>query len=235
MHTVLRSYNSTEVLNLIRRLSSTGFVTSFSVVINSREDRIGTGRLLKAIDSPIPIVLVPLEEYGWSRALNAGIRALPPIRHYDELVMMVSNGVRIIPGEVSLMKQAALKQDASCGYALFEGRDELTYRMPRNTFIVWRRKLFEEAGLFDERLDTDTGMEDYDMVLRACQHTNRLPYIGPKNARIQLRSDIDLTAKLGWEARGVQLVEKRYPRDLVMKVRDHIRRENEKQSPSGGS
>ncbi|MFY9557096.1 MAG: hypothetical protein WAV20_12015 [Blastocatellia bacterium] len=44
---------------------------------------------------------------------------------FSPLVMMVSNGVRIITRELALLKEAALKQNASCGYALFEGRDDI--------------------------------------------------------------------------------------------------------------
>jgi hypothetical protein len=227
MHTILRTFNSTKVLELIRLLSTAGLTTHFTVVINSKEDRIGTKRLLRDVDSAIPISLVTLDEYGWSRALNAGLRSLPPVSRDDELVMMVSNDVKAMPQEIKLLKEAALVEDASCGYALFEGRTEATYELPRNTFVVWRRRLFEEIGLFDESLDRDTGMEDYDMVLRAFKHCKRLPFLGPKNVRLEQRTDVNLADKLAWETRGVQMIEERYSKDVVEKVRNHIRHQNE--------
>jgi hypothetical protein len=227
MHAILRSYNTDKVLTLIDHLKAIDLITCFTVVINSKKDRLDTARLLETRYPSTRIITVPLENYGWSKAINAGIRSLPPIRNDQEMVMVVSNEVQILPGEVDLLRRSASLPQASCGYALFEGRDEPTYRLPRNTFIIWKRSVFEEVGLFDENLDDDTGMEDYDMVLRAYHLSQLLPFIGPKSVRIGPRLENNMAEKLAWESRGVEIVERRYPPALVSKMREHIRNQNE--------
>lgn len=226
VYAILRSYNTSKVLALVTQLSSTGMVDHITVVINSRKDRINTVTLLKSFDWPKPVLAVPIGEYGWSQALNAGLRSLPPPVDNRELVMMVSNEVEIMHEEVESLIRAARLENASCGYALFRGRMEPTYQLPRNTFIIWKRRLFGEIGLFDQSLDNDIGMEDYDMVLRAFESKQLLPFLGCKNVSLKLRPGNNLAEKLGLESRGVAIVEQRHPIEVVSHVRTHIQMQN---------
>jgi len=201
-------------------------VNDITVVINSEEDHMQATCLLKPFDFSTPIFTVFLERFGWSKALNAGIRSLTTSVDKQELIMMVSNEVKIVPRELKLLIRASSLDNSSCGYALFKGRTEPTYRLPRNTFCIWKRRIFEEIGLFDERLDEDTGMEDYDMIIRAYNHSQLLPFIGPKNVQIELPSNLNLAEKLNRENRGVGIIERRYPDMVVRKIREHIESQN---------
>jgi hypothetical protein len=227
LYAILRSYELLNALPLINQLNATHMINYITVVINSEEDHIDATRLLKPFDFSTPIFTVFLERFGWSKALNAGIRSLPTSANEQEFVLMVSNEVKIIPQELNLLIKAASLDNSSCGYALFKDRTEPTYRLPRNTFCIWKRKIFEEIGFFDESLDGDTGMEDYDMVLRAFKSSKLLPFIGPKNVRIELPPDLNLAEKLEWENRGVEIIERRYPDTVVREVRKHIEYQNE--------
>lgn len=232
MFTILRSYNSRKILDLIGQLTATGMTNHFTVVIDAKKDAIDTPRLLDDFESAIPIVALSLETYGWSKALNAGIRSLPPMKTEQELVMIVSNEVQIIPQEISMLKDAATRANASCGYALFDGRTEPTYRLPRNTYIVWKRRVVEDLNLFDETLDQDLGMEDYEMVLRAFRLRQLLPYAGPKSSKLDLSSYANLEEKRAREVRAVAAIEQRYPQEVVERIRTHIALQNEDQAKS---
>ncbi len=226
MFAILRSYNTRRVLNLIGRLATTGVINHFTVVINAKKDHIDTPKLLDDFECSIPIVALPLENYGWSKALNAGIRSLPPIKTEQELVMVVSNEVQVVDREVVMLKGAAASARASCGYALFEDRTEPTYRLPRNTYIVWKRRVLQELNLFDESLDQDLGMEDYEMVLRAFRYKQLLPFIGSRSSKLDLSAHANLEGKREREVRAVAAIEERYPKELVDEIRTHIKLQN---------
>src|SRR5687767_2959642 len=211
VHAILRSFGTTRVLPLLESLSATGAVDSFTVACDAGRDSVNTPELLKSLDLPEPVRALPLEDYGWSRALNAGLRSLPPQRGEDEWVLVVSNEVGVRPDELGLLLGAASTPGASCGYALFEGRREPTYRLPRNTYIAWRRGVFRDCGPFDESLDGDTGMEDYELVLRAYASARLLPFAGPRRVRLDPPPGAPLPDKLAWESRGVALIEARHP------------------------
>jgi hypothetical protein len=226
VHAILRSFGTPRVLSLMEALGATGAVDSYTVASDAKRDSVNTPGLIKTLALPAPVRALPLEDYGWSKALNAGIRALPPRRDDDELALIVSTEVHVRPEELRLLLKAASTPGASCGYALFAGRAEPTYRLPRNTYIAWRRSVFRETGLFDESLDGDTGMEDYEMVLRSYASTRLLPFAGPRHVRLGPPPGTSLSDKLAWESRGVELIEARHPAWVVSEVRRHIGEQN---------
>ena len=227
MYAILRSFNTRKVLDLIARLNEIEFISRFVVVINAKEDKINTPKLLAEFKPLKPTILVPIENYGWSKALNAGLCALPPATERNELVLMVSNEVHVTPQNILRLKQAASQPTASCGYSLFADRTSPTYYLPRNTYIVWKRAVFEAVGLFDERLDEGIGMEDYQMALRAFQHLQLLPFLGPQEVRIDARPGIE--EKVGRELKGVEAIERDFPAELVRTVREHLNYQNRRQ------
>lgn len=225
LYVVLRSFNSTRVIDLIRRLSLSPIpLTSIVVVINAKRDLINTPKLLQEITCPFPIQVILLEQYGWAKALNAAIKSLPATdTRVPEFVMSVSNEVEIEPEHIRLLLAAASQMSASCGYALFQGRYETSYCVPRNTCVVWKRSLLLGIGLFDERLDSQGGMEDYEMILRAFDHLQLLPFVVKKRARLFVRDTAGFPQKLAMEEQAIRAIEARYPQKAVNTVRAHLK------------
>lgn len=226
IHAILRSYNNPEVLKLIDRLALSNSIDNLIVVINSKEDRINTRKIIISHNCPIPIIIIPVENYGWSKAINAGIVSLPPKTYENELIMVVSNEALLSQKDISLLKEVALLDGSSCGYALFKDRKETTYCLPRNTCIIWKRSIFHDVGYFNEELDKKGGMEDYDMVLRAYMEKGLLPFIGPKSVNLNNRQAVNYKEKLVIEKNAVAEIEKNYPLEIVAKVKKHIELQN---------
>lgn len=227
MHAILRTYNNPRIVDIIRRLKATRRVTGFTVVINARQDSLDTPELLRELEFHREINCVLLEDFGWAKALNAGLKSLPPISSADELVLTVSNEVEVTSPEIDLAISAALQDSSSCGYALFDGRREPSYSVPRNTFTIRRRNIFDRIGLFqesfDQRAGTGTGMEDYELVLRAFSVERLLPFVGPKAVKL-IRSPSN--EKLAWENEGIEIIERDYPTELVTEMRNHLYLQN---------
>lgn len=225
MHAILRTYNNPKTIDLIHRLGNSAVFQGIVVVINGRQDKINTQELIMERAFKTPIQIISLQDYGWSRAINAGLHALPPITENKELVLLVSNEVEIEPREIEQLKEAALSEHASCGYALFKNRTEPSYRLPRNTCAVWRRSLFDEIGYFDEELDSRGGMEDYEMVLRAYSQKELLPRIGAKDVKLDI-DDKRMPGKLKMEMKAIAFIERQFLEKAVMKVNGQILKEN---------
>lgn len=226
MYAILRTYNTEKILETINNLQKTKFIKQFFVIINANKDYLNTPKLISEYYDQKYVLPIPIDNYGWAKALNSGIRSLPTLKNKKELVLVVSNEIQINKNELSLLKQKAVSNNASCGYSLFKSRDEPTYRVPRNTYIVWQRQIFEEVGLFDESLDDSTGMEDYEMVLRSYANNRRLPFLGAKNVDLKLRIETNLEKKLEWELRGIKIIEKNYPNNLIDKIKLHLEQQN---------
>jgi len=229
MRVILRTYNNARVVDTIRQLKTTGRVTHFTVVINARQDSLDTPGLLTGLGFHREISCILLEDFGWAKALNAGLKSLPPVSNEDELVMIVSNEVEITKSEIDLAIEAALQDCSSCGYALFEGRREPSYSVPRNTFTIRRRRIFDRIGVFRESFDqqtgTGTGMEDYEFVLRAFSVERLLPFVGPRAVKL-IRSPSN--EKLAWENKGIEIIEGEYPPELVAEMRNHLSLQNKR-------
>jgi hypothetical protein len=223
MHALIRSFNDPGVVDFIRRLQATRRVEQFTVLINEREETLHTAELLSTLDSTTQINCIPLKTFGWARWLNAGLTSILSSSDKDELVLIISNHVRVRTAELDSLTAAASRESAACGYALFADRHEPSFLVPRNTCIVWRAAVFERVGLFKEVYDQDggtgTGMEDYEMVLRAFSKEGLLPFLGP--AGVKLESDPS-SAKLDWENRGISLIEKEYSQDVIFQLREHL-------------
>ena len=225
LHAVLRSFNSTRVIDLIHRLlSSRTPFTSITVVIDAKRDSINTPKALREIACPFRIQVILLDEYGWSKALNAAIKSLPAANvGTPEFVMPLSNEVMIEPDHIELLLRSASAESASCGYALFQGRHEISYSVPRNTCTIWKRILFSSIGLFDERLDSQGGMEDYELVLRAFDRLRLLPYVAEKRIGLVVRDPTGFPQKVAMEENAARTIEAGYPKEVVNTVRAHLR------------
>jgi hypothetical protein len=226
MHAILRSFNDPRVTEIIDSLEATGQVSDVWVAINSEVDRVDTAKLLRSYAGGLNVTPVPLENYGWSKALNTCLRMLMEKAPGNDRVLIISNQVNFTAREVKDLAHAAAANEASCGYALFSERREPTYLMPRNTFIVWKQSVFTEVGMFDESLDEDTGMEDVDLALRIYERRGALPFLGARNVSLELNRHLDFAEKLEWEKRGVEKIEKRFAPELVENFLRHIASQN---------
>ena len=191
LQVILRSFNSDKIIDILRRLSLSLIpITSINVVIDKKKDLLNTPNLIKGLDFALPIKTIELENYGWSKALNAAIEQLEPseVSNITEFIMPISNEVIIEPEHFELLIDAAKQENASCGYALFKDRYESSYSIPRNTCIIWKRSVLSTIGDFDEHLDNLGGMEDYDMVLRANNHLGLLPFAAKKRIGLIVRN-----------------------------------------------
>ncbi|GAI78355.1 unnamed protein product, partial [marine sediment metagenome] len=214
LHAVLRSFNSGSVIELVNRLALAKSLESIIVVVDEKRDTIDTPKLLREASCPLPIKVIQLTEYGWSKALNVAIQSLPITDvSNDEFVMPISNEVLIEPDQIQMLLRVASQEDASCGYALFEGRYELSYSVPRNTCAIWKRSLFSTICYFNERLDNEGGMEDYDMVLCAFNRFHLLPFPSEERIKLVVRDPEHFAQKIAVEERAIKAIEIRYPKD----------------------
>jgi hypothetical protein len=170
----------------------------------------------------ISIETVYLPVFGWSLALNAGLRSISARRSKDDHILLLSTTVRPTIEELRTLMSAAEQPGASCGYALFEERREISYVLPRNTLIVWKRSVLQQLGPFDESLDDYAGMEDYEMVLRAFSRLGLLPNLGPTNVKIITPRQPVFESKLRRESEGIDIVNGKYERDDIAKVVAHL-------------
>ena len=105
LYAILRSYNTKRVIDLLHRLSlSTTPLDSVTVIIDIERDAINTPGLLKDITCPFPIHVIPLDHYGWSKALNTAILSLPEVdTRTDEYIMPISNEVLIESNQIQML------------------------------------------------------------------------------------------------------------------------------------
>ena len=137
--------------------------------------------------------------------------------------MPISNEVLIESNQIQMLLRAAGKKRASCGYALFKGRFESSYCVPRNTCAIWKRSLFSNIGLFNERLDNSGGMEDYEMVLRAFRHLELFPFPLEKRIGLVMREPNSFQQKIAMENQAIQTIEASYPKQVVITVKEHLK------------
>lgn len=198
--------------------------TSTIVVVDAKRDSINTPKLLQEISCPFPIQAILLDEYGLSKALNAAIRSLPGAdERVPEFVMPISNEVVIEPEHIRLLLEPASRAQASCGYALFQERHETSYSVPRNTCAVWKLSLLLSMGLFDERLDSQGGMEDYEMILRIFDCLQLLPFAAKKRIGLLTRDPVSFSQKVAMEEQSIRTIEAGYSEEVVNSMRAHLK------------
>ena len=226
MFAIIRTYNNSLVFKLIDKLIKTKLFSKVVVVVNISADKIGTVDKLHATYGDKYINIVPLTEWGWSKAINAGLRKIAELGNYEDSVLMISNKVGITVEDIVQLQAAARNQNASCGFALFDGRKEASYLVPRNTCALWKLALFYRIGFFDESLDSQGGMEDYEMVLRAYQKEHRLPFLGPRKVRLLMSVDSDFYMTIEKEIKSIQHINSQYSVSIVSTVQKHLKRQN---------
>ncbi|MBI2043114.1 hypothetical protein HYT25_01860 [Candidatus Pacearchaeota archaeon] len=130
-----------------------------------------------------------------------------------ETRLMISNEVNPTPEQLSEMQQQILKGSAitseviglfnTGSYALFEGREEPTYLVPRNTCTLWRSAAMQGFA-FNEKLDLQQGMEDIYMGLEIYKRHKLLPSLGPVNVELSIRPEVDQRVKTQKERETVK-------------------------------
>jgi hypothetical protein len=93
MHAILRSFNDPRVTEIIASLEATGQISDVWVAINSEVDRIDTAKLLRSYTGGLSVMPVPLENYGWSKALNTCLRIVMEKAPGNDRILIVSNQV----------------------------------------------------------------------------------------------------------------------------------------------
>lgn len=224
LYAILRSYDAKGVFGIISRLSSCRtLLESAIIVIDAKRAPPDTAQGIETMDSPFPVQVVMLEHYGWSKALNAAIKSLPNEDFkIPEYIMPVSNEVMIKPENIRKLLELASEEGTSCGYALFKSRFEPSYRVPRNTFAIWKRRLFSSIGLFDETLDRCGGMEDYEMTLRAFSRLRLVPLTPKQRIGLIIRDQGAFPQKIANEENAMKTVESYYSADVIREVRKHL-------------
>ncbi|MFN0278012.1 MAG: hypothetical protein ACKVRN_05345 [Pyrinomonadaceae bacterium] len=218
MFAIIRAKSLLEAMPQIRALEATTCVQHIVTVLS-----LDAGLSLKQINlKNCSIETIVLREFGWSKSLNVGIKALSSGRSEDNFVLIVSTTVCVETYDVQSMMNSAQMQNASCSFALFEGREEPSYLLPRNTYIVWKKSVLERLGTFDETLDESTGMEDYEMVLRAYKELQKVPYLGSRSVKVKIPDSVTFERKLDRERKGIALIEERYNKPLVESLHHHL-------------
>ncbi len=221
---VLRPMRSAKLVEVIHSLAQTALVNSAVIATDQARDDGYTRHLLNATDFAIPVHLIELDNYGWAKALNAC---------WDFILRIPADGERYILNlstEVALEGQKGLSalldavrtDGASCGYALFSGRNEFSYRVPRNTCALWRASVWTEVGHFDTELDAMGGMEDFDLVLRAYQKRGWLPFPANHVFSVGIPNPEFFPRKLRNELDAIEIISKRYPEEIVTAVMSHV-------------
>ena len=228
VHVILRSFNSPRVVELLQQLSLSNIrPESVTIVVDAKRDFIDTPKLIHEKTYPFPILVQSLDDYGWAKALNTAIVSLSALGSTaNEFIMAISNEVRIEPDGIEMLLHVASKDGASCGYALFEGRDEPSYTVPRNTCAIWNMLLFSTVGEFDERLDSAGGMEDYEMVMRAFDRLHLLPFAAERRMELLIRDPVTFAQKLSAEERAMKTIDMRYSDGVLKTLKAHLTSEN---------
>ncbi|MBI4116597.1 hypothetical protein HY449_02530 [Candidatus Pacearchaeota archaeon] len=212
-YAILRAYNNKaydpknppDVANLISKIDPV--VKKIIVVVNGPQDGANTPEFLRSTfptqSKEGKIETIVLENYGWSKALNEGLRASMPKSDY-ETRLMISNEVNPTQEQLMEMHEKVLKGNAissvvyglfnTGSYALFEGRDEPTCLVPRNTCTLWRSDVMKGFA-FNEKLDSQMGMEDVYMGLQIYAKTKLLPVLGPTNVKWAVRQGVNSQEK----------------------------------------
>ncbi|MEK6898285.1 MAG: glycosyltransferase family A protein [Nanoarchaeota archaeon] len=207
-YAILRAWNNPSIVDLIATLDPV--VNKMIVVVNGSKDqngnlldKINTLELLRHSKFAGKIETRVLENYGWSKALNEGLRMSTPKGDY-ETRLIISNEVN--PTQEQLMemqKQVLVGNGIASGvyglfstgsYSLFDGREEPTYLVPRNTCTLWRSDAMR-GFTFNEKLDSQAGMEDVYMGLQIYDKTKLLPSLGPTDVKLSIRQGVNLEEK----------------------------------------
>ena len=160
--------------------------------------------------------MVLLNDYGWARALNAGVRAISA--EPGAFVLAISHEVHVHRHHIDALVDAS-GSGVSCAYASFQARRSASYRMPRNTFCMWPCRTLLEEGLFDERLDERGGMEDYDLALRLFAHRGLVPRLAARGVVLDRPDPSAHLDKCRREAAAMRQIESRHGAAVVSAFR----------------
>lgn len=178
---ILRAYNDKRIFKLIENINP--YVHHFNIVININKDK-NLESALRSNPLSEKITPLPIRNYGWSKALNAGIKEVPK---ESDLVLCISNGVEFLESDnFNSLSREASKPENSCSFPTYKDRNEFAWKIPRNTCTFWNKKVFEEIGYFNESLDSGEGMEDYELALRAYIEKGLTPKRMSEQVRVSL-------------------------------------------------
>ena len=203
---VLRAYNNDRVVRQIEALAQTGLVKKIVVVtdpMKDKEDGDYTGRIVgehirdKATPNYPEVHYAKHSAYTWSNALNLGVDILIGRLNPVDRVFCLSNEVEFGGREgLKALLKASAQPDSSSGFALYEGRNEPTYQLPRNTCTLWKAEHLSEfhretGHYFDTLTDKTGGMEDVLTALRlyaraAEKGERRVPMVSTIKAGVEI-------------------------------------------------
>lgn len=177
---VIRAYNNRYVRRAVERLQSMG-VNYIVVVTNKKADRGATRGWLDQLlrrDQDKHLIVLELDEYSWTRALNAAIRwafetnalTLNERASGATIQYLMPVSVEAQPTEEQMRAMfEAMAEDPKRGLVgvSFKGvkdRNEVglgvSYKHPRNTLALWRLAIFRNLGEFGSFSDEFEGQED---------------------------------------------------------------------------
>lgn len=206
-YAILRSFSdkydlseTPALISLVNKMSP--YVRKTIVIVNGKKDAGNTPELLKYQCSNLvhngQLESVVLQDYDWSVALNEGLRKSPP-RRPNTTRLMISTEVSPTPEQLIEMQEQTLRGNGftTGSYAIFAGRNEDTYSLPRNTFTIWNADAMH-GFKFNEQLDAKhgkQGMEDVYMGLALCAKKRLLPSLGPVDAEVSIRAGVNMEEK----------------------------------------
>jgi len=201
---ILRTFNNPDILNILQQLQNIKNIDKTIVIINKLKDKIDSKNLI--LSKYPKVKIVELVNYGWSKALNAGIK-ISLNNKSSKYILIVSNEVKIKQSYIDeLIKMHQLYSNISASYMQFKDRDEFNYKIPRNTAILWKKEIFTKVGFFNENLDTKGGMEDFELILRAYKRLNLIPYLIEQKTTIDIKSKKQLQKKLKNELSSIYYI-----------------------------
>ncbi|MEW4490075.1 hypothetical protein AB1L42_18470 [Thalassoglobus sp. JC818] len=239
MYAICRSYNNPKIVGLLESLRSLPEINGLIVPVNSDRDGAPSGTsgfstraYLQETSGfeNLKCLPIPDQDYGWSKALNVALAHVPPRETY---VLIISTEIRLTSVQFTGMCAAAAPPSASCGYVLFQDREETCFQFPRNTCLVWKlsllKSIVKNGIIFDELLDSRSGMEDVELALRLMEQSDVVPMLGARDVRLEARTTAsEFARKVAAENQAIEEIFERFPAETVERFRHHIRAENQK-------
>lgn len=220
---LIRSFSNELIATFVAGLLNVG-VDAVVVLINSTKDTADTAtRLSRAFPVDRRVSSIGLDDYGWSRSLNAGIRYVERA-HPGSAFLACSTDIQLTSEMLRELKDATISSQW-CGFSRFRNQRGRSFQVPRNTCCMWHPGAFRQAGLFDETLDSFQGMEDYELCLRGFEQFRLLPQairlqpdLGHRFGAVQ----VDKTRR---EVEQMRLIDERFPTPVLVEFWEHLQHE----------
>lgn len=224
---LLRTHSTPDICARLARIVKLAPVRRLLIVTDVARDDCDTPSLLASTSFDLPLETVLVHNLGWASSLNVALDRLDHLGNASDSILILSSEVTIDHPQLDSICRASVQPGSSCGYALFSGRHEPSYQIPRNTCAVWSRRTFETFHRFDPWCDSQGGMEDYDLALRAFHRCGWLPRLGSVGLPLMVRQNTNQHEKANRELEAIKKIETRYPATTVAAFRKHLQAEIE--------